>query len=120
VAAEGTERPVLLMGSEGNDRTNVPSWRELWRHSTGWRRDLTLQGARHATYTDAATMLPQAAARLGLPRETLTGWVGTVPADRAVAAQRAYLTAFFDRHLRGRAGGLLDGPSARFPEVDFV
>ncbi|MFJ8825061.1 alpha/beta hydrolase family protein [Streptomyces sp. NPDC102467] len=120
VSAQGTDRPVLLMGSDGNDRTNVPSWRELWRHSTGWRRDLTLKGSQHATYTDAATLLPQIAGRLGLPAETLTGWVGTVPTARAVAAQRAYLTAFFDRHLRGRDGGLLDGPSARFPEVGFV
>ncbi|WP_428950199.1 hydrolase [Streptomyces sp. cg35] len=120
VAAEGTDRPVLLMGSEGNDRLTVPSWRELWRHSTGWRRDLTLKGSRHATYTDATTLLPQVAARLDLPRETLTDWVGTVPAPRAVAAQRAYLKAFFDRHLRGRDSRLLDGPSARFPEVDFT
>ncbi|MEB3964323.1 hypothetical protein OKJ48_29425 [Streptomyces kunmingensis] len=31
------------------------------------------------TATDAATLLPQVAARLGLPRATLTGWVGTCP-----------------------------------------
>ncbi|MFI0241025.1 alpha/beta hydrolase family protein [Streptomyces sp. NPDC016845] len=99
VAAEGTDRPVLLMGSDGNDRTTVPSWRELWRHSTGWRRELTLGGSRHATYTDAATLLPPVAAALDLDRETLTGWVGTIPTARAVAVQRAQVTAFFDRHL---------------------
>ncbi|MEU6390972.1 hydrolase [Streptomyces sp. NPDC046939] len=120
VAAEGTDRPVLLMGSPGNDRTTVPSWRELWRHSTGWRRDLTLEGAGHATFTDAATLLPQVAARLPLDPGKPADWVGTIPAGRAVTAQRAYVTAFFDRHLRGRDRGLLDGPSARFPEVDFV
>ncbi|MEV3860977.1 hydrolase [Streptomyces sp. NPDC050095] len=120
VAAHGTDRPLLVMGSEGNDRTTVPSWRALWRHSTGWRRNLSLQGAHHATYTDATTLLPQIAARLGLPHRTLVDWVGTVPAQRAVAAQRAYLTAFFDRHLRGRDSGLLDGPSARHPEITFV
>ncbi|MEV5609070.1 hydrolase [Streptomyces sp. NPDC052225] len=120
VAADGTDRPVLLFGSDGNDRTNVPSWRELWRHSTGWRRDLTLEGGAHATFTDAASLLPQVAARLGLPRETLTDWVGTVPPARAVAAQRAFLTAFFDRHLRGADRPLLDAPSSRFPEVDFT
>ncbi|WP_372349143.1 hydrolase [Streptomyces sp. KL116D] len=121
VAAQGVDRPFLLMGSDGDDRTTVPSWRELWRHSTGWRRDLTVRGSGHATYTDAATLLPQVADRLGLPREMLTDWVGTVPAARAVAAQRAYVTAFFDRWLRDRDDdGLLDGPSPRFPEVAFV
>lgn len=120
VAAEGVDRPVLLMGSDGNDRTTSPSWRSLWRRSTGPRHDLTVRGAAHATYTDATTLLPQVADRLGLPRKTLTGWVGTVPARRAVAAQRAYLTSFLDHHLRGRDDGLLDGPSPRFPEVAFV
>ncbi|MBO1330638.1 hydrolase [Streptomyces sp. VRA16 Mangrove soil] len=121
VAAEGVDRPFLLMGSADNDRTNVPSWRSLWRHSTGWHRDLTLHGAEHATYTDATTLLPQIAARLDLPRDTLTGWVGTVRAHRAVAAQRAYLTAFFDRWLRGRDDdGLLDRPSPRHPDITFV
>ncbi|MET8472678.1 hydrolase [Streptomyces sp. NPDC006422] len=120
VAAEGVDRPVLLMGSDGNDRTTVPSWRELWRHSDGWRRDLILRGARHATYTDATSLLPQIADRLDLPRETLTEWVGTVPALRAVAAQRAYLAAFFDRWLRGGPGKLLDGPSPGYPEIAFV
>ncbi|MFJ9037072.1 alpha/beta hydrolase family protein [Streptomyces sp. NPDC102406] len=120
VAAEGTDRPVLLMGGDGNDRTTVPSWRELWRHSTGPRLDVTLTGSRHATFTDAASLLPQIARHVGLDRKTLTGWVGTVPTARAVAAQRAYTTAFFDRHLRGRDSGLLHEPSARFPEADVV
>ncbi|MGY0489256.1 alpha/beta hydrolase family protein [Streptomyces sp. WG-D5] len=120
VAAEGVHRPVLLMGSEGNDRTTVPSWRELWRHSDGWRRNLTLRGARHATYTDATSLLPQVAARLDVPGDTLKDWVGTVPAHRAVAAQRDYLAAFFDRWLRGGDGTLLDAPSPDHPDVDFV
>ncbi|WP_306322023.1 MULTISPECIES: hydrolase [unclassified Streptomyces] len=120
VAAEGVHRPALLMGSAGNDRTTVPSWRELWRHSTGWRLDLTLRDSRHATYTDATTLLPQIASRLDLPREQLTQWVGTVPAHRAVAAQRAYVAAFFDRWLRGESGALLDGPSPKYREVAFI
>ncbi|MYW70051.1 hydrolase [Streptomyces sp. SID8379] len=120
VAAEGVDRPYLLMGGAGNDRTNVPSWRSLVERGTGWHRDLTLRGAAHATYTDATSLLPQIAAHLDLPRETLTEWVGTIPADRAVAAQRAYLTAFFDRWLRGRDDGLLNGPSPRHPEITFV
>jgi hypothetical protein len=28
--------------------------------------------------------------------------------------------AFFDLHLRGRRGPLLDGPSPAFPEVAFI
>jgi hypothetical protein len=37
-----------------------------------------------------------------------------------MATQRAYLTAFFDRSLRGRPGHLVDGPSAQYPKVRFL
>lgn len=121
VAADGLGRPFLLMGKDGDDRVDVPSWGALWEHSDGgWHRDLTLLGARHATYTDATSLVPQVARQLGLPRQTVTELVGTLPAKRAIAAQRAYVSAFFDRSLRGGDSGLLDGPSARFPEIRFV
>lgn len=32
---------------------------------------------------------------------------------------RRYVRAFFDLHLRHRQQPLLDGPSARYPEVGF-
>ncbi len=121
VAADGVDRPVLLMGKDGNDHHTVPSWGALWEHGSGPRLDLTLLGSGHATYTDATSMLPRIAARLGLPKEMVTGAIGTVAPERAVAVQRAYVSAFFDRELRHRDDdGLLDGPSARYPEVRFV
>ncbi|MGW7614826.1 alpha/beta hydrolase family protein [Streptomyces antimycoticus] len=121
VAADGLDRPVLTMGKDGNDHHTVPSWGALWEHSSGPRLDLTLLGSGHATYTDAASMLPRIAARLGLPEKVVTGAIGTVDPERAVAVQRAYVPAFFDRELRHRDdAGLLDGPSARYPEVRFT
>lgn len=122
VGREGVDRPLLLMGMAGNTHHTVASWGAVWRHSTGtWLRDLTLRGSRHASYTDAEALVPQIARRLGLPRKEVTALIGTADPARAVAAQRAYVSAFFDRWLRGRDdGGLLDGPSGRFPEVQFV
>ncbi|AGP57190.1 alpha/beta hydrolase family protein [Streptomyces rapamycinicus] len=121
VAADGVDRPVLLMGKDGNDHHTVPSWGALWEHGSGPRLDLTLLGSGHASYTDATSMLPRIAERLGLPKEVVTGAIGTVAPERAVAVQRAYVPAFFDRELRHRDdAGLLDGPSARYPELRFV
>ncbi|MGP3946758.1 alpha/beta hydrolase family protein [Streptomyces sp. 6N106] len=121
VAADGLDRPVLTMGKDGNDHHTVPSWAALWEHSSGPRLDLTLLGSGHATYTDATSMLPRIAVRLGLPENVVTDAIGTVDPERAVAVQRAYVPAFFDRELRHRDdAGLLDGPSARYPEVRFV
>ncbi|MFD7663022.1 alpha/beta hydrolase family protein [Streptomyces sp. NPDC059788] len=120
VGTDGLDRPLLLMGKEGDDHHTVASWKAVWDHSSGWHRDLTLTGAAHASFTDAQSLVPQVAREAGLPRKTVGKLVGTVAPGRSVAAQRAYVTAFFDRWLRGRDSGLLDGPSDRFPEVRFV
>jgi len=120
VAADGVDRPFLLIGMDGNDLSTVPSWDAVWRHSHGWRRGLDLRGAEHATYTDAVALVPQIARRLGLPRETVVENIGTITPRHAIRAERAYVAAFFDRWLRGRDDrGLLDGPSQRFPEARF-
>jgi hypothetical protein len=38
---------------------------------------------------------------------------------RSLDITRAYVLAFFDQHLRGEPRSLLDGASARYPEVGF-
>ncbi|GHC48574.1 alpha/beta hydrolase family protein [Streptomyces flavofungini] len=116
VARHGLDRPFLLMGRDGSDHTTEPSWGSFWKHSTGWKRDLNLRGARHQAYTDLASVLPQA----GVGRDVVKENIGTVDPARATAAQRAYVASFFDRWLGGRNDHLLDGPSPRFPEVRFV
>ncbi|MFC8131139.1 alpha/beta hydrolase family protein [Streptomyces sp. NPDC057302] len=115
-AQHGLTRPFLLMGREGNDRTTEPSWRAFWSHTTGWKRDLTLRGSVHQTYTDLAALLPQA----GVGREVIEEHIGTVDPSRALAAERAYARSFFDRWLRGEDDHLLDGPSGKYPEVEFA
>ncbi|MFE0047860.1 alpha/beta hydrolase family protein [Streptomyces albireticuli] len=117
-AREGVDRPFLLMGSEGPGAAeNRASWASFRRHSRGWNAELTMAGSRHAAYTDAASLLPALSRRGALSGDDLRETLGTVRPERAVAATRAYVVAFFDRFLKGRDGGLLDGRSARFPEV---
>ncbi|MFI0449347.1 alpha/beta hydrolase family protein [Actinomadura sp. 6N118] len=116
VALHGLRRPFMLMGRQGIDHTNEPSWGAFWSHSRGWRRDLTLLGSKHQTYTDLAAIMPQT----GLPRNVMEGAIGTTDPSRAVVAQRAFAVSFFDRWLRHRDDHLLDGPSPRYPEIKFV
>ncbi|MGW7006426.1 alpha/beta hydrolase family protein, partial [Streptomyces sp. NPDC054933] len=121
VAQDGLKQPFLLMGMQGNDRHTVPSWAQLWSHSSGWHRDLTLRGGEHASFTDAESLLPQIGRRLQLPASTVRDTIGTVGPGQAVAAQEAYIAAFFDEWLRGDSGhGLFNGPSPRFPVIDYV
>ncbi|TJZ52822.1 hydrolase [Streptomyces piniterrae] len=120
VGLDGVDRPLLLMGKEGDTHHTVASWGAVWGHSSGWHRDLTLGRSTHASYTDAESLIPQIARRLDLRRKEVIKMIGSIDPGRAVAAQRAYVPAFFDRWLRGRDSGLFDGPSDRYPEVRFV
>lgn len=123
VATTGLDRPFLLMSSAAHGRDNDPSWALFWSRLRGWRRDLRLLDSGHETYTDLAALIPQLERDLTLPPDVIAGLtdqIGTIPAGRAIAAERAYLAAFFDLHLRHGNGRLLDGPSSRFPEIAFV
>jgi dienelactone hydrolase len=117
LAEEGLRKPFLLMGSQASDHHTVRSWEALWDGSTGWRRDLHLRGSKHHTYTDMESLVPQVPGLAAEAKYEDVGWIDTA---RAVADQGAYLTAFFDRWLRGHDDGLLDGPSSRHPDTTFV
>ncbi|WP_398947619.1 alpha/beta hydrolase family protein [Streptomyces sp. BK340] len=115
VAEHGLTRPFLLMGKDGPTDTG-PGWTAFRAHTPGWNRQLRLRGAEHASFTDAEALLPQ----LGLPAATLTQDIGTIDPATAVRTDEAYVSAFFDRWLRGRHDHLLDAPSPRYPAMEFV
>ncbi|MBL1100049.1 lipase [Streptomyces sp. 205] len=128
VARTGLDRPFLQMGAwltTSDDRRphthrHSPSWRAMWRNSTGWKRDLWTEAAEHNSFTDYQTLLPGLAAHVTLPEGLSTHMIGRVDARRFTASRRAYLTAFFEQHLRGRHQRLFDGPSPRHPDVRFI
>ncbi|MDT0343900.1 alpha/beta hydrolase family protein [Streptomyces litchfieldiae] len=102
-------RPMLMLGGPGHVPGGPdPTWDETWTELTGWRRWLSVDGMAHLSFTDVAPL----AGQLGIPVQALDG-------DRCDTITRAYVTAFADTHLRGRNAPLLDGPSARYPEVRF-
>ena len=122
VAIDGLDRPFMLMGSKPRGRHNPEntSWSLLWKHSNGWHRDLYLTGSAHGSYTDAEAIVPQLVRKHVIDTSLAAEAIGTVNARRALAANRAYITAFFDRWLRGCDHGLLDGPSKKYPDMTFV
>jgi predicted dienelactone hydrolase len=120
VAATGLDRPFMLVSSQDNGRNVDPTWQQLWQHLRGWRLDLRLTGAEHLTFSDAAVLYPQASAVLGLTSRQLDQLVGTIDGTRAVVAESAYVQAFFDRWLRHSRSALLDEPSPRYPEMQFI
>jgi dienelactone hydrolase len=121
-ATYGLRRPFLLLGSQSSDGESLssdPSWRSFYDHNGAWVRDITMLGSRHVSYTDAESVLPQVASEAGLSKSTLTGDIGTIAPAREVKIEETYVSAFFDRFLRGGRDPLLNGPSPAFPEMKF-
>ena len=117
VLDHGLDRPFLQFGSELADGDEPDeTWTALWERLRGPRLELQITGAAHLSFTDLHTLVQQS----GLPADELAEQFGTIDAARSIDIQRAYLRAFFDRHLDRREGRLLDRPSPRFPEVVFV
>lgn len=96
-------QPAHLPG--GQDTT----WDRDWKHLTGWKRWLVVEGAVHPSFTDLDMLAGQIGVKLG----------GTLTGTRSVDLTRRYVAAFFDLHLRGKRQPLLDKPSPRYPEVAF-
>jgi dienelactone hydrolase len=119
VVTAGLDRPVMLLAHQDKTRDTDPSWGPFWNASTGWKRDFQLLGSQHFSYSDAEVIYPQTAAVMGLTPAQLAGIVGTIDPARAITVESTYVDAFFDLHLRHHPEPLLDGPSARFPEMLF-
>ncbi|MGV9270722.1 alpha/beta hydrolase family protein [Kitasatospora sp. NPDC003701] len=116
-ATDGLARPLLLIGASDVRPARDAMWDALWPRLTSWRRQLTLSGSGHLTFSDFAVLLPAARPVLSWPDEQFDQLLGTIDGSRAVAAQRAYLAAFFDLHLRHRPTTLFDSPTPLFPEM---
>ncbi|MGW1296558.1 alpha/beta hydrolase family protein [Streptomyces sp. NPDC002533] len=105
-------RPFLMLGTDPGHAPGAgdTSWDEGWTRLDGFKRWLTVRDSGHFTFTDT----PEIGEQLGLvdPEAPLS-------AARSTAITRAYVTAFFDRSLRGRPARLLDGPAPAHPEVLF-
>ncbi|MGW3232039.1 alpha/beta hydrolase family protein [Kitasatospora sp. NPDC001095] len=118
-ATADQNRPLLLMASAWDSPARDTMWDTLWPHLTGWRRRLTLTHSGHLSYCDLQLLVPQGQPAFAWPPDQLEHFLGTGDPRRAVAAQRAYLTAYFNLHLRAVPTPLLDGPTPHWPEIRF-
>jgi pimeloyl-ACP methyl ester carboxylesterase len=112
-------RPFLIFGHEGKNQSTDASWNVTWSQLHGWKIELMLHGAQHATFSD----LPLLAEILGLDRmlppeaELL---LGSIDGARALDILSKYLRAFFKFVQKGISSPLLQGPDKGYPEVSIV
>ncbi|MBQ1159730.1 alpha/beta hydrolase [Streptomyces sp. A73] len=112
VPQAATGRPVLMLGTgDGHGpQARDTTWPETWERLHGWKRWLTVADSGHFTFIDIPILGGQAG--VTDPSAPLSG-------KRSGEITTRYVTAFFDRHLRGLSRPLLDGPSKGNPEVAF-
>jgi hypothetical protein len=124
VARRLGDRPFMIMSSADRGPDADPTWAGFWPNLAGWRLLLTLRDSEHYTYTDDEEFLSQLVAAgiisPGLGIKLVIPVIGTINAASAVAAERAYIGAFFDLHLRNRGGSLLSRLSPQYPDVQFL
>jgi pimeloyl-ACP methyl ester carboxylesterase len=118
VVSRGLNRPFLLFGHEGKNTTTDSSWGEIWPKLTGWKREMMLADSAHYTFSDLPDLVDVIGIRDELPSE-VGQLLGTIDGKRALDIVTIYVTSFFDFVLKGKRRELLDGPSAKFPEVTF-
>lgn len=96
VAAEGTEKPLLMLASGASPWYGNPGWEPYRLDNTGVKLPLQVSGTEHMSFSDQQTILPQLTAAGLLSAETTTKAVGKIGAQRSIDLQRTYLRTFFD------------------------
>ncbi|MEJ5309239.1 MAG: hypothetical protein WHX52_05675 [Anaerolineae bacterium] len=112
VIARGLTQPLLMVNSAAwtNGGNNYTRQRRLYAAMRNTAYFLSIDGTTHYDFVAVPAISPLA---------PLLGVKGPLPARRVMEINETYLVAFFDKHLRGEAVPLLDGPSPAYPEVHF-
>ncbi|MFF3002607.1 alpha/beta hydrolase family protein [Kitasatospora sp. NPDC057940] len=103
------DRPFLMLGAAAyHSAGGGDNWGQAWAALGGYKKWLAVTGANHPSFTDVDLLEEEA----GFPTPPLDP-------ERGIVITREYVTAFFDRTLKGIHSPLLDGPSPNNPEVLF-
>jgi predicted dienelactone hydrolase len=82
----------------------------FYKRAEGSAYQMKIRGARHVSFGDPCLWGGLLAS---------FGEEAAIDGERMTRIQNGYTLAFFDKHLKGLAAPLLDGPSADYPEVVF-
>jgi dienelactone hydrolase len=102
-------RPFMIMTEHGDG-----TMRRFWPRLRGPRLFVQIAGTSHLNFSDWNVLAPWLRKTRGSAPD-----VGTIRSARALRIERAYLDAFFGRHLSDASAPLLDSPSP-FSEVRLM
>jgi predicted dienelactone hydrolase len=114
--SHGLSRPFLLMSGDPGFAAD-PNRAAFWSHLRGPHYAVDFEGAQHFAFSDLVFFAPELMQSHRTAAEVVGSQVGTVGGPRTLAAERAYLLAFFDRYLRGTPAPLLTRAPSPFVGV---
>ncbi|WP_169813063.1 alpha/beta hydrolase family protein [Nocardia jejuensis] len=96
VAADGLDRPLLMLASDTSPWFASPGWEPYWADNTGPKFPLRIAGTRHMSLTDAQVFVADLATAGLLSADVRNAAIGPIDATRSIDLQRSYLLAYFD------------------------
>jgi predicted dienelactone hydrolase len=96
----GLSHPFMLMSGEPGFAAD-PNRAGFWSRLRGPRYAVDIKGAQHFAFSDLVFLVPELTRTNPAVGQALRAQVGSVDGRATLAAERAYLLAFFDRYLRG-------------------
>jgi len=106
VRTRGLSRPFMLMSAEPGFATE-PNLAAFWNSLRGPHYAVDVGGARHFAFSDLVFFVPDLIRLSPAAGQAARLQVGKLDGPATLAAERAYLLAFFDRFLRGKQEPLL-------------
>ena len=104
--ADGLSRPFMLMSADPGFAAD-PNRAGFWSRLRGPHYAVDVEGARHFAFSDLVFFAPELSRANPSAGEKIGALVGNVDGPATLAAERAYLLAFFDRFLLGNHEPLL-------------
>jgi predicted dienelactone hydrolase len=114
-----TSRPFMLMSAEPGFAAD-PNRAGFWSRLRGPHYAVDIKDARHFAFSDLAFLAPQLIRANPSVGQAIRARVGNVDGSATLAAERAYLLAFFDRFLRGVDQPLLTRTADPFAGVHLT
>lgn len=119
VISEGFDRPFLEFSSTTTSSERNSTWKEFLSSLGGWKRELLLEHSKHDTFTDVPLLfdnLPDSK-KVRANAQTL---IGDRDGRRVRSILSAYMGSAVEFYAAGKEQKLLDGPSEKYPEVEFL
>jgi predicted dienelactone hydrolase len=119
VRTSGLSRPFLLMNGEPGFAAD-PNRAGFWNRLSGPRYAVDVKGAQHFAFSDLVFLIPVLMRTNPTAAEAARQVVGHVDGLATLAAERAYISAFFDRSLSGKPQPLLAKTPGPFAGVHLT